>query len=1105
MTGRNVMLFSASLVASKIIHHSQRLILISVPLGLLLFLESNAAVNSKIFIGDSIPGFIQTESRLIFSHSDTLILNGRILSRHRDYRFDTETGGFNLSSLIFASTDTLIVKYRAAPRWLLQSFGKPIPEISANSTNFTKPVFQGTSSQRIQPATLTEVSISGAKTFRFMSQTAGNADFGQSLDLDIEGQLSQDLKVIGSISDRGFNPSYGTSNSRLEELDKVNLRLESSSFYAQVGDILLKKRLFQNSPGEKKISGASMAIGGNHLNINAVAARPKGRFTTLSLSGVDGIQGPYQLTESGKNIAIVPNSEAVWLDGQKLVRGSDNDYTMDYPTGRITFSVKNLIDRRSRIEVDFEPVTSDFDTELYSAGSDYQIGDSSVFAAIEWYREGDDEGQPQFGDFGESDRLILQSSGDNESKSVRSGVSADSGGAYIFLADSLPDTVYQYVGENNGMHSIIFSYVGGSKGNYKFSGGDNYYYVGSGNGDYSPVVKLPLPERREYYSSKLGIKNDVVGSIQTDITISKQDKNLLSSLDDHDNEGTLLNFNSKKTFRIGNHENAVSLKIRKKEANFDPIARINSADFSRGFLAPDSGDFNLEERLIEFDSRVVPIGKFTFQPFYGRLEYRGKFKSNRTGFETKLGDSKGMNAVIYWSETNSSLSDSTNSTGYSTTWRGKVSTLLVDSISLSTEYEHDGRRSNYFGALQGIRFDRYAAYLERAHEKITYERYLEDTLITNWSQSLARSRLSGSSIRHLGEFSYNTYFGYQWLIKPDGKTAGFLSRASFRFDKARNKLSVNAAYTLSKETRNARGLTYLEVEPGQGSFIYENGQYVPDPNGNYIQVEELLSDRSSINRGEKSFQFIKDWSIVGVRFSSEIQEELLDGGKRRFWWLVPFLSDDNQPYLVYNRSYNGEFRLVPIKSGHAFNLSLDERTEIRSLGGSPRIRYDRVGAVVLKQVIKSNYLEEQLKIFSSRRDDYYIGAGEVDGFKFGGSVRRPIKNSEIAIGLSFRYAQTALSEKSKTISATADSRVRMIERGDLRSTVEFYSQQFENVTNPPGFVFTDNKPGTKGAVWSTGFNYGVRKGMRINFNLSGRFSDITNAKFFGRTEVVAEF
>ena len=85
--------------------------------------------------------------------------------------------------------------------------------------------------------------------------------------------------------------------------------------------------------------------------------------------GEEGKQGPYQLRgERGETeIIVLAGTERVWIDGEIMTRGEENDYVIEYGSGQVTFTRNRLVTGDSRIEIDFEYSNLRFQRNLYSA------------------------------------------------------------------------------------------------------------------------------------------------------------------------------------------------------------------------------------------------------------------------------------------------------------------------------------------------------------------------------------------------------------------------------------------------------------------------------------------------------------------------------------------------------------------------------------------------------------------------------------------------------------------------------------------------------------------------------------------------------------------
>jgi hypothetical protein len=627
-----------------------------------------------------------------------------------------------------------------------------------------------------------------------------------------------------------------------------------------------------------------------------------------------------------------------------------------------------------------------------------------------------------------------------------------------------------------------------------------------GQGDYLPVVFVSAPKRTDYYNARVGLRNKLVGDLSFEFRQTLSDRNLFSRRDDHDNRGSFYSVASKRVWLWNEQENRLIIKARRKEAAFKTRSRLYAADFSRDFLLPGNFVAHTDESLYEFGLSVSPSPVIAFSPFFSKLEYRHSFTSSTGGVKTQLTPHKRVKASFGWRTiAAANRSSATATEGKASVYTGGLNFRLSSRFELSSNYEHDQRENDYSGEMWGTRYSQFRWALDGQSEKLSYEYYVEDSLTGTWREILSRNRVSTSSNRKLGDLTGHLRLTYQWLTQAETRDESFLGRLHLHYSNARKRLNVSSSFTLSEETRNARGITYLEVETGQGNYIFENGEYVPDPDGNYIRVEEILSNRSRVSRGEKSFHLSKDFKIVLIRFNSAIREELLDAGKRQLWWAVPFLSDDSQPYLFYSRRYDADIRLFPIRSAHAVNITLSEDKEIRNIAGGEKRRHDVTTALTLKQVAKATFVEESLELFETDRDSYFSGGGEIDGYRIGLNVRQAVSTHEVSTGGSYRRAESARGERSEIYAIHMGARLRVVKRGELRTSVELYHQTLANTTGLPSFQLTGSKPGSRGAVWSANLRCGLKGGLRVNLSLSGRHSDDRTARITGRGEMVVGF
>lgn len=1037
----------------------------------------------------------------IIDNSDTLVINAGDPVPRTDYSVDYRRGLFDLSGLELAPGDTLSVTFTPLPSWLKSRYGRALPEPGDSPRRETRLPPPARSSSATPFGS--DVNISGAKSFRFSSRTAGVSEFSQSLDLALSGELTPGLSITGAVTDRGFDPAYGTANSRLNELSKINLTLQSRTFTGQVGDLTLDSRGIVSGLKSKRISGAYAVAGNRTWYAEAAAARPRGSFESTQFYGRDGVQGPYRVTPRSE--PVVPGSEQVWLDGRMLQRGTNEAYTMDYPAGTVTFNVNHPIDSRSRIEIDYEPQATDYRGELFSSGGGVALRDSSVVIEIGWLREGDDRGEPLAGDLSESDRSLLAAVGDSVAGARRSGVRPDSSGAYLLVADSLPDSVYRYVGAGAGDYSITFTFVGLEGGTYRNLGAGRFEYVGEG-GDYLPVVVVPAPQRIDSYASRLTWRDRSLGTLVGEYRRSDFDRNLFSPLDDGNNDGELYSAAWQRSWQWHGRANSINVSTRRRAAEYRQQGRLYAPEFNRSLLLPASFVPSSDERLHRAALAVSPVSGVLLSPGLEYVEYDDGTIGRLGRLAVDLEPHSRVRLNVGWQNINTDLrSTEADGAGEGTVLRGSADWAPGGRWKLGGEYTFDQRENDYAGTPAGTRFHEGRLTVDRGTETVTLQRYQEDSLTVGWTGALTRTRVELRSQRRFQKLNYSATLAHHWLERPSGDERAFLGRLNLGFADIARRLAVTTSYLVSEETRNARGLTFIEVDPGRGDYILEDGRYVPDPDGNYLRVEEILSEQQRVSRAEKSFQFSKDWSVARIRFSSRIEEELLEDGDRSVAWVLPFYSDPDQPYQFYQTRYHADIRAFPIRHAHAVNVTIAETREVRTVASTNRQKLNREAALMLKQAVGQTYLEQSVEWFSTDRDEYFTGAGDFDGYTLGVSWRRLIGAHELTAGGAYRSAESDFQERSEQYVVRAGSRVAVVRRGELRTSLELYLQNLTGVTGTPSYTLTNNRSGQQGATWNVELRYGVRKNLRIRLTMTGRHSDNRTARVTARGEMIAEF
>ncbi|HET6991447.1 MAG TPA: hypothetical protein VFJ43_08995, partial [Bacteroidia bacterium] len=382
-----------------------------------------------------------------------------------------------------------------------------------------------------------------------------------SLNLQLSGRLTDNVDLMMVATDDNLPLQADGTTQQLQEFDRVFIQLSSKSTKLIAGDFFASRPnsyfMNFNKRGQGLNVTSTIPMGDSSkakLIVGGSIAISKGKFARNVIQGSEGNQGPYRLhgAENELFIVVLSGTEKVYVDGKLLVRGQDNDYTINYNTAELIFTAKQLITKDKRIVVEFQYSDRNYSRSLVHTGIEYKTQKYSL--RFNAFSEQDSKNQPLQQSLTDSDKLIMAAVGDTLYKAVVSGVDsvAFSGDLVLYKKiDTLVNAVlyrnvYVYWTNPDSAHfRCNFSYVGPNKGNYiqvsSSANGKTFKWVAPianvPQGEYEPVILLITPKRKQMVT--FGGDFDFIKntSINAELAYSNNDLNTFSPYNSFDDKG----------------------------------------------------------------------------------------------------------------------------------------------------------------------------------------------------------------------------------------------------------------------------------------------------------------------------------------------------------------------------------------------------------------------------------------------------------------------------------------------------------------------------------------------------------------------------------------
>ena len=294
--------------------------------------------------------------------SERIIVNGVKLTKNLDYLIDYGAGTVRFLK-DYPPEAIVQITYRILPFAIKRGYKRdlfrqdqpleqPLGETELESrTDLTE--------QRSPESALPPVQVTGTQTFGVSVGSKRSLSQERALRISVDGKVSENVSVTALLSDQDLPIQPEGTTENIQDIDQKLIRITSPNVTGSLGDFegsLGNTDIFFNRSLEGVQVSGDLNWGKFHLIPSAI---PKGQSASKTIRGEEG-RSEYRIDVEGEFVIVKAGTEIVWLNGQRMRRGENNDYVIrDYGDPIIEFTSKHLITSNDVIRVDFEYIPED--------------------------------------------------------------------------------------------------------------------------------------------------------------------------------------------------------------------------------------------------------------------------------------------------------------------------------------------------------------------------------------------------------------------------------------------------------------------------------------------------------------------------------------------------------------------------------------------------------------------------------------------------------------------------------------------------------------------------------------------------------------------------
>jgi hypothetical protein len=763
------------------------------------------------------------------------------------------------------STDSVLLTYRTFP-FKLNSVVQRLSFDSVMNNVYLKP-FEFNQNNEEQRGLLDFGNIQANGSLGRELSFGNNQDavVNSNFQLQLNGMLRDSIEIAAAITDNNLPIQPDGTTQQLNEFDQVYLQFKKHNWQMNFGDIDIRQNQMYFLNFYKRLRGFSFqttnALSPKSQSSTLVSGSiAKGKFTRnifdrTTTTNLEGNQGPYRLRGANNEFffIVLANTERVYLDGELLQRGEDQDYIINYNTAEVTFMPKRMITKDSRIQIEFEYADRNYLNANLFLNQEFSIN-NKLKLRLGAFNNSDAKNSQINQTLDAKQRQFLYNVGDSVQSIYYPSIALDSFSKDKLLYEKVyytngtqQDSFYRYsVDSSKARYNLSFSDVGIGNGNYitDFNGANGKVYKfiqpvnGVKQGSFEPVMVLVAPKKQQLVSVGAEYQINKNNLLKTEMAVSTYDVNTFSPKNNDDDIGMAARLQ---------YTNTVSLNAAKKsflissfdyehtQQKFKPLERLRFVEFSREWglplqLNPATEDIlrlssqfrsttsSLTYQFMNYQRSVGDHYKGFQNIVQQTLNAKGWSLNNQlalTSFDGTSGKGKYFRPVLDVSRQFKSLASMRLGFKYALenneVRNGYNDTLMTNSFSFDTYSAYlksDENRKNRFGVSFFTRTDKYPLYKELIRGDRSYNTNVEMQLLKNPHHQFMLST------------TYRVLKVYNKAVSNEKDDNTILGRSEYVINEFKGLVSGNFLYELGTGQEQRRDFAYFEVPAGQGEYTW---------------------------------------------------------------------------------------------------------------------------------------------------------------------------------------------------------------------------------------------------------------------------------------------